>query len=68
MTDFEIDVDHLLKRARIGLYDAKSRTDLATECAKAATIEAAAQGRSDSEIARALKVNRLTVRRWLGKS
>jgi hypothetical protein len=65
--EFELDAQLLLKNARIALQDAESRTVLAKGMAKAATIEALGQGYTEAQISRLLKVNRLTVRRWLGK-
>ncbi|AXN50953.1 hypothetical protein [Mycobacterium marinum] len=35
--------------------------------AEAAAIEALAQGRAEAEVARALCVDRMTVRKWAGK-
>lgn len=50
-----------------GLKAARSKLDRAVEVAREAAIAAHTDGVSESEIARTLGINRLTVRRWLGK-
>lgn len=65
--DWEADVDHMMNYARKALHDAEGRMERAKGCAQDAAKEAVRQGRSESEIARTMRVNRLTVRRWLGK-
>lgn len=50
-----------------GLKAARGKLDRAVDVAREAAIAANAGGVSESEIARTLGVNRLTVRRWLGK-
>jgi DNA-directed RNA polymerase specialized sigma24 family protein len=49
------------------LTEAKQCMDAATSAAKSALRDAVKHGISESEAARILGVNRLTVRSWLGK-
>ncbi|HEY4377857.1 MAG TPA: hypothetical protein VGM93_11900 [Acidimicrobiales bacterium] len=46
---------------------AKAELDRATAEAKAAALAMAAQGVSEVELSRRLKVDRMTIRDWLGK-
>lgn len=50
-----------------GLKAARGKLDRAMEVAREAAIAAYTDGAAETEIARALGVNRMTVRRWLGK-
>jgi DNA-binding transcriptional regulator LsrR (DeoR family) len=56
-----------LKRAGRNLQAARSRLAWATEEAKKAAVADYADGMTETDIARTLGVNRLTVRAWLGK-
>jgi hypothetical protein len=56
-----------LTRAASALRNARVRLAVAMDNARAAAIAAAAAGISEVSIAETLDVNRLTVRRWLGK-
>lgn len=56
-----------LPRAARILRDARRRLGTAMSTAENSAIEAHASGTPETEIARALGVNRMTVRRWLGK-
>ena len=56
-----------MKRAARALRSARSRLAEAYSDAQAAAIAAADDGLSEVAIARTLDVNRLTVRKWLGK-
>ena len=58
--------DHLASAARI-LKGARNGLAAATEKARVAAQQAAGEGVPETEIARELGVNRLTVRKWLGK-
>lgn len=58
--------DRLLSAARI-LQAARNGLNAAMEKAKAAAVDAHASGDTEVEIAKTLGVNRMTVRRWLGK-
>lgn len=53
--------------AAASLRRARKRLAAAMEQAKTAAVTANADGTPETEIARALGVNRMTVRRWLGK-
>jgi DNA invertase Pin-like site-specific DNA recombinase len=55
--------------AAIGRRRARARANLdrVTEEAKEAAREAFAEGVSESELARLLQVDRMTIRTWLGK-
>ena len=57
----------LAKVAR-DLRAARSRLNVAMQAAEQAATSAHADGMAETEIARTVGVNRLTVRRWLGKS
>lgn len=56
-----------LRQAARNLRAARSRLDAAMAAAQAVAVEAHATGTRETEIARELNVNRMTVRRWLGK-
>jgi len=56
-----------LAAAARGLRAARSRLDVAMATAERAAIEAHLDGTAETRIAAALGVNRMTVRRWLGK-
>lgn len=56
-----------LTRAGRNLRSARSRLAEAYGDAQAAALTAAADGLSEVRIARVLGVNRLTIRKWLGK-
>lgn len=47
--------------------DAIKKADEATDVLRAAVIRAAEAGRAEAEIARSASVDRMTVRKWLGK-
>lgn len=49
------------------LRNARTRLAAAMHAAEAAAIEAHNEGVPETEIAKTLGVNRMTVRRWLGK-
>lgn len=50
-----------------GLRSARTRLIRAMKTAEQAAVEAHRNGAPETEIARTLGVNRMTVRRWLGK-
>lgn len=50
-----------------GLRSARTRLTRAMETAERAAVEAHRSGTPETEIARTLGVNRMTVRKWLGK-
>jgi transposase len=56
-----------LRQAARNLRAARSRLAAAMEAAQAAAITAHGNGTPETEIATTLGVNRMTVRRWLGK-
>jgi DNA invertase Pin-like site-specific DNA recombinase len=56
-----------LERAARDLYTARQTLDACMWRAKKAAIKAAAKGTPETEIAGKLGVNRMTVRKWLGK-
>lgn len=56
-----------LDRAARDLRAARQRLDTAMESAKTTALAAIAGGATEVDVARALGVNRLTVRRWQGK-
>lgn len=56
-----------LLEAAAALQQARDTLDAATEAAKQAAVRAVGAGASEVRVADALGVNRLTVRRWLGK-
>jgi DNA invertase Pin-like site-specific DNA recombinase len=56
-----------LPRAARTLRDARKRLETAMAAAEQAAIEANANGTPETEIARQIGVNRMTVRRWLKK-
>lgn len=56
-----------ISSAAARLSRARKQLDAAMEQAETAAISAAADGMPETEIARTLGVNRMTVRRWLGK-
>lgn len=49
------------------LRQARTRLAAAMDAAEQAAVQAAQEGAPETEIARTLGVNRMTVRRWLGK-
>lgn len=57
-----------LSEAARTLRAARSRLDKAMDTAREAATDAYSHGRPEAQIARELGVNRMTVRRWLGKS
>ena len=57
----------LLRQAARNLRAARSRLDDAMAAAEQAAITAYSDGTPETEIAKTLGVNRMTVRRWLGK-
>lgn len=59
--------DESLPKAARGLRAARRRLDAAMAAAEQAAIEAHSAGTAETVIARELDVNRMTVRRWLGK-
>lgn len=60
-------VDSLLDRAAQDLRTARQALDACMLRAREVAIEAIDQGTSEAETAQRLGVNRMTVRRWLGK-
>ena len=56
----------LTKAGRV-LRSARERLDTAMQAAEKAAVEAYEAGAPETEISRQLGVNRMTVRRWLGK-
>ena len=56
-----------LQRARRTLNSAIKKKDAAWEAARIAALEAIANGVQEAVAARELGVNRMTVRKWLGK-
>lgn len=56
-----------IEQAARDLRAARRRLDTAMQTAEQVAITARADGVPETEIARALGVNRMTVRRWLGK-
>jgi transposase-like protein len=56
-----------LELAARKLRSARQRLDTAMQAAEQAAITAHAKGAPETDIARTLGVNRMTVRRWLGK-
>ena len=50
-----------------GLRAARLAVDEATSLARAGVVRALEEGRSESEVARSLGVDRMTVRKWAGK-
>jgi DNA invertase Pin-like site-specific DNA recombinase len=56
-----------LRKAHADLVKARASLNSATQNACIAAVEANADGTPEIEIARTLGVNRMTVRRWLGK-
>jgi transposase len=56
-----------LRLAARNLRAARSRLDAAMVSAKEFAIQANADGMPETEIAKLFDVNRMTVRRWLGK-
>jgi len=56
-----------LEEARRHLHLAKVAHTMAWEHAKAVALLHVGRGESESSVARALNVDRMTVRRWLGK-
>jgi transposase len=56
-----------LAKAARELRVARARLDAAMEAARAVAIAEHASGTAETDIAKALGVNRMTVRRWLGK-
>lgn len=56
-----------LKTAARNLRAARDKLTTATAAAETAAITAHDDGTPETEIARMLGVNRMTVRRWLGK-
>lgn len=56
-----------INTAAAGLRRARNLLAAAMQQAELAAIAAAAEGTPETEIARSLGVNRMTVRRWLGK-
>jgi predicted ArsR family transcriptional regulator len=56
-----------LTKARAGIVKARAMNESAMQNARIAAIEAHQGSMPETEIARALGVNRMTVRRWLGK-
>jgi hypothetical protein len=56
-----------LTKAARNLRAARQRLDAAMQAAVEATIAAHNEGTPETAIARMLDVNRMTVRRWLGK-
>ena len=56
-----------MTKAARELRAARSRLDTAMTSARTAAIAEHAAGIPETEIAKALGVNRMTVRRWLGK-
>jgi DNA invertase Pin-like site-specific DNA recombinase len=57
-----------LKQAGRNIQLARQRLERAMSTAEQVTLEAHENGIPETEIARTLGVNRLTVRRWLGKN
>lgn len=64
MTD---DAHARLAKAARTLQKARAALDTAMESAAAATRQAIDDGLTEVDIAKALGVNRMTVRKWLGK-
>lgn len=56
-----------LTRAARTLRAARQRLDAAMQAAEQVAITAHAEGARETELARTLGVNRMTVRKWLGK-
>lgn len=56
-----------LAKAARQLRAARQRLDIAMKAAEQAAITAHRDGAPETEIARTLGVNRMTIRRWLGK-
>ncbi len=56
-----------LERAGARLRRARVALDKATEEAREAGVRALAEGRAEAAVARALGVDRMTVRKWAGK-
>lgn len=56
-----------LKKAARDLRAARARLQYAMETAQLAALDALADGATEVEVAKALDVNRMTVRRWAGK-
>jgi DNA invertase Pin-like site-specific DNA recombinase len=56
-----------LARAARNLRAARQRLETAMQDAESAATAAHSDGTPETEIARTLGVNRMTVRRWLGK-
>jgi DNA invertase Pin-like site-specific DNA recombinase len=56
-----------LDKAARALRSARARLDEAMATAEQAALTANAAGVAETEIARKVGVNRMTVRRWLGK-
>lgn len=49
------------------LQDARHRLEIATEKAANAAVDALERGNTEVAVAKALGVNRLTIRKWAGK-
>lgn len=56
-----------LKKAARDLRSARARLQYAMETAQLAALDAIAEGDTEVDVAKALDVNRMTVRKWLGK-
>lgn len=56
-----------LGRAGRNLRSARQRLEIAMKAAEQAAISSYAEGVPETRIAEELNVNRMTVRRWLGK-
>ena len=56
-----------LERAGARLRRARAAAEQATEEAREAALQALADGAAEAAVARALGVDRMTVRKWAGK-
>jgi len=63
-----MDIVDRLDAAGSLLADLSSRLASAKREARDAAVEAVAQGVSEREVARRIRVDRMTLRRWLGKA
>ena len=61
-----LDMNRLTKAAR-DLTNARDKLAKAMEFAAEVAVEAHAEGKTEVELAQHLGVNRMTIRKWLGK-
>lgn len=62
------DIDHaLLAHVANRLAKARAKLDAEMDQAREVSLDALGSGATEAEVARIVGVNRMTVRRWLGK-